>query len=163
MSYRIRKAVPDDLAAVMPVYDEARAYMRANGNMLQWTGGYPSENVIRKDIEAGHLYICLDGDQLAGVFVYFTDGEPTYRNIYDGAWLNDRPYGVIHRIGVTSHRKGVASFCFDWCLKKCGNLKIDTHRDNIPMQRSLQKNGFSYCGIIYLESGDERLAFQKSL
>ena len=25
----------------------------------------------------------------------------------------------------------------------------------------LKRNGFSYCGIIYLENGEERLAFQK--
>lgn len=160
--YRIRKADLNDLAAVMPVYDEARAYMRANGNMKQWTGGYPSEDQIRKDILSGHLYVCLDGDTLAGVYVFFTDGEPTYARIYEGAWLNDAPYGVIHRIAVTSHRHGVASFCFSWCLDQCWNLKIDTHRDNVPMQRSLLKNGFTYCGIIYLESGDERLAFQKT-
>ena len=163
MPYRIRKADLNDLPAVMPIFDDARAYMRANGNMKQWTGGYPSEEQIRKDILSGYLYVCLEGDELAGVFVFFTDGEPTYAAIYDGAWLNDAPYGVIHRIAVTSHRRGVASYCFAWCLERCGNLKIDTHRDNIPMQRSLQKNGFSYCGIIYLESGDERLAFQKSL
>jgi RimJ/RimL family protein N-acetyltransferase len=41
------------------------------------------------------------------------------------------------------------------------NLKIDTHRDNIPMQKVLKRNGFSECGIIYIENGDERIAFQK--
>jgi hypothetical protein len=29
------------------------------------------------------------------------------------------------------------------------------------MQRALLKRGFKYCGIIYLESGDERLAYQR--
>ncbi|MCQ2429049.1 MAG: GNAT family N-acetyltransferase [Clostridia bacterium] len=161
MSYRIRQATFDDLPVVMPIYDQARAYMRQNGNMDQWTGGYPSEDVIRNDIGLNHLYVCLENDEIVGVFCFFTDNEPTYDRIYDGAWLNDEPYGVIHRIGVTSHRKGVASFCYNYCLPRCKNLRIDTHRDNIPMQRSLAKNGFSYCGIIYLLNGDERLAFQK--
>ena len=29
------------------------------------------------------------------------------------------------------------------------------------MQHNIQKHGFTYCGIIYLLSGDERLAYQK--
>ena len=43
------------------------------------------------------------------------------------------------------------------------NIRIDTHRDNRIMQHVLEKFGFTYCGIIYLLSGDERLAFQKEL
>ena len=29
------------------------------------------------------------------------------------------------------------------------------------MQHNIEKHGFTYCGIIYLASGDERLAYQK--
>ena len=29
------------------------------------------------------------------------------------------------------------------------------------MRRMLEKNGFVYCGIIYLESGDERVAYER--
>jgi hypothetical protein len=31
------------------------------------------------------------------------------------------------------------------------------------MRNDLLKNGFSYCGIIFLENGAERLAYQKVL
>ena len=40
-------------------------------------------------------------------------------------------------------------------------IRIDTHRDNKIMQHNLLKYGFTYCGIIYLANGDERLAYQK--
>ena len=43
------------------------------------------------------------------------------------------------------------------------SLRIDTHRGNVVMRRMLEKNGFVYCGIIYLESGDERVAYEKVL
>ena len=36
---------------------------------------------------------------------------------------------------------------------RVNNIKIDTHKDNISMQKLLEKNGFKYCGIIYLEDG----------
>lgn len=57
--------------------------------------------------------------------------------------------------------RGAASFCLNWAFNKCGNLKIDTHRDNIVMQHLLDKNGFKYCGVVYLENGSERIAYQK--
>jgi len=30
------------------------------------------------------------------------------------------------------------------------------------MQHCIEKYGFTYCGIIYLSNGDERLAYQKT-
>ena len=158
----IRKAEMGDLPIILEIYADARRYMRENSNPHQWGDGYPSEELVRKDIAEGICRVCVDRGTVVGVFVYFEGEDPTYQKIYSGAWKNDRPYGVIHRIAVAKHCKGVASFCFAYAFEKCGNVKIDTHRDNIPMQRSLLKNGFARCGIIYLESGDERIAFQRS-
>ncbi len=55
----------------------------------------------------------------------------------------------------------IASFCLCRALSQCGNLKIDTHRDNKIMQHLLEKNGFKYCGIINTDDGTERMAYQK--
>jgi RimJ/RimL family protein N-acetyltransferase len=49
----------------------------------------------------------------------------------------------------------------EFCFSKTDNIRIDTHDDNKTMQHILLKNGFTYCGIIYLKNGDERLAYQK--
>ena len=49
-----------------------------------------------------------------------------------------------------------------WAFGQCGNLKIDTHRDNVVMQNMLKKNGFQSCGIIHVQDGSERLAYQKT-
>ncbi len=158
----IRHAKFEELPALLAIYDHARGYMREQGNPTQWSGGYPDETILKDDISKQQLYVCVENGEILGVFCYFYGNDPTYLRICEGKWLNDAPYGVLHRIAVVSHRKGVASFCYDFCFSQCKNLKIDTHRDNIPMQKSLAKNGFSYCGIIYLASGDERLAYQKS-
>ncbi len=158
---QIRKATENDLSTVLQIYADARVYMRENGNPHQWAGAYPDADTLREDIALQRLYVCTGEKTIVGVFCYFFGEEPTYRHIYEGQWHNEKPYGVLHRIAVAAHRKGVASFCFDFCYAQCKNLKIDTHRDNIPMQKSLTKNGFELCGIIYLASGDERLAYQK--
>ena len=78
-----------------------------------------------------------------------------------GQWLNDKPYGVIHRIASDGKTKGIGSFCVNWVVSQCGNVRIDTHRDNVVMQNMLKKNGFQYCGIIHIENGEERLAYQR--
>ena len=38
---KIRATELKDLPRVMEIYDYARAFMRTNGNVTQWIGGYP--------------------------------------------------------------------------------------------------------------------------
>ena len=75
--------------------------------------------------------------------------------------MNSCPYAVVHRVPTAPDTKGIATFCLNWALEQCGNIRIDTHRDNIVMQHLLDKNGFKYCGIVYVEDGTERIAYQK--
>lgn len=162
---KITKASAQHIATIMAIYKDATAYMRQNGNLNQWVNGYPSRELIEKDIKNGNCYVVVDQENILAVFCYFEGVEPTYINIFDGAWLNDEPYGTIHRIAVakTAHSSGAAEMCYNFCLAKQKNLRIDTHEDNIPMQKSLSKNGFIKCGKIFLENGDKRIAFHKTI
>ncbi len=157
----IRPTELKDLSLIMEIYDYARAFMRANGNLTQWIGGYPSESFIRKEIEDGHSFVCTDerGDIL-GTFCFIPGEDPTYLNIYEGAWMNDEPYGVVHRLATSGKSKGVAEACFNWCFQRLGNIRIDTHRDNKVMQYIMSKYGFQRCGIIHIKDGTERIAYQ---
>ena len=56
----IRKAELAELDEIMKIFGIARQYMREKGNMSQWINGYPSRELITEDIEAGHLFVCLD-------------------------------------------------------------------------------------------------------
>ena len=160
---KIRRATANELPQIMEIYARAREFMRQNGNPDQWKDNHPSIEMIREDIEQGNCYLCVSMGEIYGVF-YFSEGDdPTYSYIEDGKWLNDSPYGVIHRIAVAKHGKGVAAFCFEYALNLCGNVKIDTHADNLPMQKALAKNGFTRCGTIYLADGSPRIAYQKSM
>ena len=159
----IRQATINDIDSILDIYEQARSFMPQQGNHKQWTNGYPDRTLVERDIQNENCYICAEDGQIIGVFCYFKGPDPTYLRIYEGQWLNDNPYGVIHRIAVVNHRKGVANACYEFALSKCKTLRIDTHEDNIPMQRSLAKNGFQKCGIIYLSSGDPRIAFQKTI
>ena len=159
----IRLSTPEDLPALMELYACGRSIMRASGNLRQWTGGYPTEEIVKGDIARGNSYVCLDaGGQAVGTFAFIRGADPTYARIYEGAWLDDaRPYATIHRLASRPDVHGVAAACLEWCFRQVPNLRADTHRDNRIMQHILLKHGFRYCGIIFLKNGEERLAYQK--
>lgn len=157
----IRKSEKKDLEIILSLYEAARKFMKENGNPEQWGDTYPEEELIIQDIEERNSYVCTEEGKIIGTF-YFKEGEDkTYKKIVNGDWMNDEVYGVVHRITAMENKKGVASYCLKWCFEQCENIRIDTYKDNIPMQKMLEKNGFKKCGIIYLENGAERIAYQK--
>ncbi len=160
----IRKANAEDIDIIMDVFDAARLFMRKTGNDKQWIDGYPSKDLILNNIQDESFYVCMSDDgQIVGVFYFKVEEDWTYAKIYDGEWLNDKPYGVVHRIASNGKQKGIANFCLQWCFEQCNNIRVDTHRDNIIMQNTLKKNGYKQCGIIFVANGTERIAFQKSV
>lgn len=162
MSRLIRPAQPADVPAIMDVIADAKAIMRASGNLHQWIDGYPSTAVIAHDIAAGNGYVIVQDEVIIGYFAFIASPEPTYARIYHGEWIDDAaPYYVVHRIASRRGTHHVFADMLDYCFAHCDNLRIDTHRDNTIMQHNLDKHGFAYCGIIYLASGDERLAYQR--
>ena len=154
-----------DLPVIMRLIDEARAIMRSCGNVNQWIDGYPSEETIKHDIDNGHCYLCVERDsgEIVASFAFIPCPEPTYKEIFEGDWLDDAPYHVVHRLASTAASHGIFNDVMDYCLAVAGNLRIDTHRDNVIMRHVIERYGFTYCGIIYLLNGDERLAYQKNV
>ena len=161
-AFRIRNSTPEDIDIIMPIYDRARKFMSEHGNPGQWTGGYPSRELIIAEIEASHSFICEDRDgNVAGTFCFIIGEDPTYSLIENGRWLSDRQYGTIHRLASAGTAKGVADACIGWCWQKIHNLRADTHADNTVMQAILDHSGFRRCGTIYTDDGSPRIAYQK--
>ena len=136
----IRQTRQEDLAEVMAIYDYARRFMQEHGNGNQWINGYPSEELISNEIKASHSFVCENEQgELVGTFCYIEGIDPTYLKIYEGEWLNDEPYAVIHRMASNGKQKGISTECLKWAFAHCDNIRIDTHRDNIVMQNLLKK------------------------
>lgn len=154
----ILKATTNDIDSIMTIYENARKYMCDNGNPNQWDNGYPSIEVVLNDINNGNSYIIKSDSQIVGVFVFIIGEEPTYKVIKNGNWNYNLPYGTIHRIASSGTAKNITKTCFNYCLNKIDYLRIDTHKDNIPMQNAIRRFGFNDCGIIYVRNG-ERIAF----
>lgn len=160
----IRKATYDDIPALMRIFECAKRIMRASGNLKQWGDGYPSVDVVRRDIERGVCYVAsaVENGAIEATMAFIPGPDPTYSYIEGGAWLNDEPYSVIHRIAVAAPGKGYARRMLDWAFERTDTVRIDTHRDNVIMHHVLRDYGFEYCGVIYLANGDPRDAYQLS-
>ena len=165
----IRKAEMKDIKGIVRLIDQAKAYFKENG-IDQWQDGYPNEDVIRNDISLGHSYVLIDQDQIIGTFYYAIQEESSYQDIRNGSWHTSSPYAVVHRIVVDNTIKGhgcakamMDYACHQTLQQGLSSIRIDTHKDNLSMQRFLQKNGFQYCGNITLQSGAPRIAFDKIL
>ena len=163
------RAKKKDLSEIMQIIEQAQAYL-ASQDIEQWQNGYPNEAAILKDVKNNESYVVKSKDSsLLATAMFSTKNESTYKRI-EGQWITetDTTYGVIHRMAVNKNFRGtgIAKFIFNQCeyILKQNNIKsmrIDTHEDNLGMQALLKKLGYHFCGVIYLENSDKRLAFEK--
>ncbi len=157
----IRAAAKADIPEINRIYDAAKDFMRSYGNASQWTGEYPW-NMVESDIEKGQCFLVESAGRPCAVFAFILGDDPTYSYIEDGAWPNSEPYGTVHRVGSDGSVKGLMRFISGWAMERVDNLRVDTHEKNLPMKSALTSAGFSRCGVIYIDDGTPRTAFQKS-
>ena len=169
MKHPYRKAILSDLSAVMEIIEDGRAFLKPQGGG-QWQDGYPKEENLRSDIEQGHLYAMLDEKGKVSAVAAFTYYEKDYDTLYEGKWLTDLPYIVMHRIATKSSKRGEGFGddlfkLFEEVAKKEGyrSLRIDTHENNVIMRHLLEKNGFIFCGRAILTPNKDRMVFEKVL
>lgn len=150
-----------DLPRIEQIYAFAREQMKKNGNPDQWGDDKPARETLINDIETSVSHVIEEEGTICGVFVFFVGEEPDYYVIEDGEWKHDSPYGVIHRVAGDGSRKGILGIVAAYCSSVIPNLRIDTHQDNRIMQHVLEKNGFQRRGIVYVEGGSRRIAYEK--
>ncbi|MFT4754054.1 MAG: putative GNAT superfamily acetyltransferase [Salibacteraceae bacterium] len=169
MNIRLTKS--PDLPAMMRIIQDAQIHL-ATQQIDQWQDGYPNESIIKNDIQSGNSYVIInENSEIVATTMFTTAPESTYSSI-DGDWFIPvhQTYGVIHRLAISAkHRnQGIAKFVFNHFENELSrnnhtSMKVDTHRGNKGMQHMLTSIGYKYCGVIYLNTGDERLAFEKVL
>lgn len=155
----IRKAVGEDLPEILKIYENARRFMAENGNPNQWGKTNPPRHTLERDIQLGQLYVVVREGKIRGVFAFIPGVDPTYGYI-DGAWRSDQPYAAIHRV-ASDGVGGILAEAVEFGWEMIHHLRIDTHEDNWVMQRAIERAGFHKCGVIYLENGSPRIAYEK--
>ena len=156
---QIRHTQYQDLPRLLEIYEEARAFMRQQGNPTQWTNGYPSKELLTQDIQHHVSYVCVEKERIVGTFAFIIGDDPTYQIIEQGAWHAHTVYGTIHRSASDGTTKNLTKYIFDYCTAQQQYVRIDTHQDNKPMQNALKRYGFVPCGIIHVDDGSPRIAF----
>ena len=156
---KIKNAAYADFERIMEIYKYAQDYMIKSGNPKQWGHFYPDASLIKSDIAQNVCKVIYDEGGIHGVFALFEGNEPTYERIENGSWLNDKPYLTIHRIAGGKGAHGIFKCAADYCKSICDNVRIDTHADNLTMQKLIEKNGFVKCGIIFVNDASARIAY----
>ncbi len=161
----IKETEQKDIKDIVLIISQAKQYFRLN-QIPQWQGDYPNEIDILKDIENSGAYCIKVGTEVVGYSFVAQYKDPNYSYI-EGKWLNEEPYVVIHRTCIKDTMKGknlaseFVGLAKDICLEnQIHNIRVDTHEKNISMQKMLEKNGFIKTGIIYVEDGSPRFAYQ---
>lgn len=165
-------ARPEHVEAMAAITDRAKANMAAMG-IDQWQAGYPDRATWEADVAEGMAYVGLEGGRVVAVFRYSNTPETAYDTL-EGEWLTAGPYATIHRCAVDPDERGrgLIAELFQFACDKAAaegmtSMRIDTHADNAPMGRAVEKFGFTYCGTITLaegpEAGGARIAFEKVL
>jgi len=156
----IRKATMADMGELQVIYHNARQYMKNTGNPTQWGDTNPPVEKLEKDIELGQLYVCYDDEEIYGAFVLQPGIEPNYVTPREGKWLNEEPYGTVHRIASRGTRPGVFDEAIGFCKTQIDNVRIDTHPNNKTMQHLCTSRGFVECGRITIaRDGSERIIY----
>ena len=162
-----RRATEEDIPKVATILKAAVERMLSEGKH-QWDYSYPNENHVRADVAEGKGYVLTCNDEIVAYGAVVFDGEPAYADIR-GKWLSDEPNAVVHRLAVlpASQKKGLGMTFLNAVeklalSKDIKSFRIDTNHDNARMLNLLKKAGFSYCGLIWYESGS-RMAFAKNL
>lgn len=160
----LRKALPEEAEACYQCIEDARAYHSSLG-FIQWYPDYPTPALIRKDIELGRGYV-FDTDGKVQGYCVLTAGEDPHYVTIDGAWRTDRYYGVIHRLAMSAEARGrkLSGTAFalireHFLAQGVRAIRVDTQEENKVMQHVLAKEGFIYCGLIYLKHGP-KLAYE---
>lgn len=168
---QIRRSTFKDIPDIMVIIADAKNHLAAQ-KIEQWQNGYPNVAQVENDIKNGESYVLVNKQsKVIATAMFTTRKEPTYK-VIEGEWKvnENQVYGVIHRMAIkASFRKlGLAAQLFkafhqQLNKQKIQSLKIDTHKENVGVQSLIKKLGYQYCGVIYTNYGDKRMAFEKVL
>ena len=144
--YFIKKALADDIDAVVKLYDDVNEYYIAPG----WgKGEYPTFTTINGLIEKGSLYVLTSGVEVLGAGVIDRDQHPAYAKILWSIEVPDDQVLVIHDlVSHPKHRKkGIGKKLVEYAIslgkkENAKTIRLDAHLVNTPARNLYEKCGF---------------------
>ena len=161
-----REAKKEDIESILEVISHAKEYMKRN-NSTQWNENYPNKETIINDIEKNIGYVLIVENLIRGYIVVDFSDDEIYKNI-KGKWKNFGNYASIHRCAIHKELRGqgygseLFKFAEKLALSKnIRSVRIDTAPENETMKHLFNKNGYEYCGTVFIDG--EKIAYEKLL
>lgn len=161
-----REAKKEDIESILEVISHAKEYMKKN-NSTQWNENYPNKETIINDIENSIGYVLIVENLIRGYMVVDFSDDEIYKNI-KGKWKTFGNYASIHRCAIHKELRGqgygseLFKFAEKLALSKnIRSVRIDTAPENETMKHLFNKNGYEYCGTVFIDG--EKIAYEKLL
>ena len=122
---QIRHTRPEDLPAMQEIFADARAFMRENGNPDQWETDSRRRKCWTRYLALHRSFVCEDNGKIAATFAFRPTASRPIASFAAAHGWTMRHYGVVHHIAAAKGTHGAASFCMNWCVEQCGNIRID--------------------------------------
>ena len=164
----IIRATEQELDELLAFYRHVADTMEGKQIRHWHWGRYPTEEMIREDVQKGELYVLrTDGEITAAVGVVFGQ-EEAYNALH---WTGGVNPGSFHRLAVhpAMQGAGLGGIVLDdvqQLLRRngCDCVRCDTSENNGPALRFYEKLGFRRCGKMHWEdSPGDNITFDKAL
>jgi ribosomal protein S18 acetylase RimI-like enzyme len=150
---RIVKATSSDLPLLVNLTGECAKKLIAEG-IFQWNAFYPSEKVLKEDIELEQIWKMLSNDQIVGIIVLSEIKDKVYDRVQ---WLRkDSKNLYIHRLAVHPdfQRQGLARKMMDFAEdygkeNNFESIRLDTFSKNKRNQKFYESRNYVKLERIY--------------
>jgi len=153
MESGIRLAKPLEIDEIMELISKCVQAMQASGSD-QWDERYPNKTVIEQDIARGTLFVCEEGQAIAGILVLDENASEQYNEI---KWKQTQgPHLIMHRLAVHPQiqGKGIATklitFAEAYAVRNgYTSIRLDTYAKNTKALKIYPRLGYDHRGEIH--------------
>lgn len=150
----MRIATFNDLDKIYNIVEKAKASLKNDG-VDQWQKGSPDRGLLARQISRNRAYVYEKDGQVIAYAYLSEDYEPTYASVRN--MMKGENSITVHTFCIDSDfgKQGIATTFFNQIIdfargENRDAIEIDTHEDNFRMRGLIEKMGFSYMGIIYV-------------
>lgn len=150
----MRIATFNDLDKIYKIIEKAKDSLKNDG-VDQWQKGSPDRGLLARQISRNRAYVYEKDDQVIAYAYLSEDYEPTYASVRN--MMKGENSITVHTFCIDSDfgKQGIATKFFNEIIDFARDenrdaIEIDTHEDNFRMRGLIEKMGFSYMGIIYV-------------
>ena len=147
------RATENEMEELLAFYRHVADNMEESG-LQQWHWGkYPSEEILREDLENGYLYYLREEGSISAAVALMPGQEPEYEKL---RWTCGLRPGIFHRLAVhpSMQGAGLGGIVLDDVLQilrraGCDCVRCDTSEKNHKAQRLYEKMGFRRCARMH--------------